>query len=115
MFRRTTIQSISAAGVQGVIVDGALVIDVRTPKEWQAGHLPFARHIPLEDLRTRIGELDSGRLTVFVCRSGARSESAAEALEPHGYAVANLTGGMTACRRAGLPVVREDGSPGVVI
>lgn len=115
LFRRSTIRSISAADVQGVLEEGALVVDVRTLQEWRAGHLPFAQHIPLDDLEPRIDAFDSEQLTVFVCRSGHRSESAAEALATHGYAVASLAGGMAACRRTGLPVVRADGSPGQVI
>jgi len=62
----------------------ALILDVRAPGEFEAGHLPGARNIPLADLPKRAGELrKSGRDQVF-----------------------NLDGGLNAWRQAGLPVVR---------
>jgi rhodanese-related sulfurtransferase len=49
-----------------------------------------------------------------VCRSGGRSAKAAEALAAEGVKVRNVAGGMTAWMSAGLPVVRDDGTPGTV-
>lgn len=115
LFRRSSVRAVGAAEIDRLVSAGALVVDVREPNEWDAGHLPFAVHIPMGEFGTRVGELDAARLTVFVCRSGNRSGTVAEALAPHGYEVANLTGGMGACARAELPVIRTDGRPGVVL
>jgi rhodanese-related sulfurtransferase len=78
---------------------GALLVDVREPHEWQAGHAPKARHIPLTQLEQRAKELPPSRPIVTVCRSGARSARAAALLAAHGREVSNLTGGMHAWAR----------------
>lgn len=113
--RSVPVRAVHATEVDGLRAAGARIVDVREADEWNAGHLPDAIHIPLGDLGARIGEIDAARLTVFVCRSGNRSGTAAAALAPRGYDVANLIGGMGACARAGLPVVRDDGRPGRVL
>jgi rhodanese-related sulfurtransferase len=91
---------------------GAVLLDVREPHEWQAGHAPKARHIPLGQLARRAGELPRGRAVVTVCRSGARSARAAALLARDGRQVSNLAGGMRAWARAGLPLVAKGGGPG---
>ena len=78
------------------------------------GHAPRARHVPLGQLDRRLGELPSGRPIVTVCRSGNRSARAAALLARDGREVSNLTGGMRAWARAGLPVVAAGGRPGRV-
>lgn len=85
----------------------AVIVDVREPNEWADGHIPGATHIPLGDLQARAGEIASAPEVIFVCWSGARSATAARALEQRGHAtVASLAGGMQAWQRAGLPVKR---------
>ena len=91
---------------------GAVLLDVREPHEWQAGHAPKARHIPLAQLERRATELPTGRQIVTVCRSGARSARAAALLAANGRQVSNLAGGMRAWARADLPVVAKGGRPG---
>jgi rhodanese-related sulfurtransferase len=94
--------------------DGAAVLlDVREPGEWAAGHAGAATHVPLGQLRA--DSVPSDTVIVAVCRSGARSEQAAQALRGAGFDARNMTGGMQAWARAGLPVVRDDGTPGAVI
>jgi len=92
---------------------GALLLDVREDDEWQAGHAPHAEHVPLATVESAAGRF-TGRKVLTVCRSGGRSAKAAEALAAAGVDVANVAGGMTAWAAAGLPVVRDDGSPGQV-
>lgn len=76
--------------------DGQL-IDVRQPEEVADGTLPGAVNIPLDDLPARVGELDSGRRVVLLCRSGGRSTQAAQFLTSSGFGdVVNLAGGMLA-------------------
>ncbi len=86
---------------------GALIVDVREPDEWNAGHIPGARLIPLGQLPQRLNELDPAREIVLVCRSGNRSAQATVLLQRAGFTrVANLAGGMIAWSRARLPVTR---------
>jgi len=106
--------TVSAGQAAAMADEGAVILDVREPHEWQAGHAPKARHIPLGQLARRAGELPRGRAVVTVCRSGARSGRAAALLAREGLEVSNLTGGMHAWARAGLPVVARGGAPGHV-
>jgi len=108
-------QSVSAAQAAALAADGAILLDVREPHEWQAGHAPRARHIPLSQVPRRAAELPQGRPVVTVCRSGARSARAAALLSGDGREVSNLSGGMHAWARAGLPVVARGGGPGRVV
>jgi rhodanese-related sulfurtransferase len=67
---------------------------VREQEEWESGHIPGARHIPLGTLNERHQELDTKQETIIVCRSGNRSGMACEFLESLGYNVVNMQGGM---------------------
>jgi NADPH-dependent 2,4-dienoyl-CoA reductase/sulfur reductase-like enzyme/rhodanese-related sulfurtransferase len=85
--------------------DGALVLDVRTPDEAQAGMLEGALHIPVDDLRQRWGELEAeltpGRKVVVYCATGLRSYIACRILKSHGYdETYNLSGGWRTYRTA---------------
>ncbi len=97
-----------------LVAGGALLLDVREPDEWQAGHAPGAVHIPLGELGARAGELPRDTRIVAVCRSGQRSNRAAAALRQSGLDAANLAGGMQAWAAAGLDVVTDDGGAGRV-
>lgn len=85
--------------------DGALVVDVREPDEYVAGHVPGARLIPLGVLPARTAELPRGERVYVICASGARSYQAAQYLANAGYDAASVAGGTTAWRSAGNPVV----------
>ena len=106
--------TVSAAQAATLADGGAILLDVREPREWEAGHAPKARHIPLSEIPRRARELPQGRAVVTVCRSGARSARAAAMLARDGREVSNLAGGMHAWARAGLPVVARGGGPGRV-
>lgn len=74
-----------------------LVVDVRTPQEVALGRLESCVHIPLQDLASRMDELDREKDIVVYCKSGGRSRRAIEMLQTHGYKnLRNLTGGITA-------------------
>ena len=88
---------------------GALLIDVRDPDEWRAGHAPGARHIPLGALLERQAEVPCDRDVLLICRSGNRSSVALQQLVRQGRTnVFNVSGGMLAWTRAGLPATRPD-------
>jgi rhodanese-related sulfurtransferase len=97
-FRR---RSVSAAdGVQRV-ADGAVLVDVRSAGEWRSGHAREAKHLPLDVLPGRMGELAKNRPVVAVCHSGIRSARAAKILTDAGYDAVSLRGGMGAWVGAG--------------
>lgn len=95
--------------------EGAVLLDVREPDEWHAGHAPNAVHVPLAALAASISQLDKEQPIVAVCRVGGRSERAAAVLLQRGYDAVNLAGGMQAWNAAGMPVVTELGDPGSII
>ena len=73
----------------------AVFIDVRTPEEYKAGHVPGAVLIPLAELEQRLAEIPREPLVLLICRSGNRSGQACMFLEQMGFTnVSNLTGGM---------------------
>ncbi|MDP2029249.1 MAG: rhodanese-like domain-containing protein [Thiobacillus sp.] len=89
--------------------DDALVLDVREDKEFAAGHIPKAKHIPLGQLANRIKELDKfkGKPVLVTCRSGQRSARACGMLKKAGFeTVYNQAGGIIAWERANLPVTK---------
>jgi len=71
------------------------ILDVRTPKEFEAGHIPQAVNIPLDDLRERLDEIPKDRPIVAYCKVGMRGYQATRILMQNGYQVANLSGGFT--------------------
>lgn len=71
----------------------AQIIDVRTEDEYAAGHLDKSRHIPIDELRERLHELDKGQEVYLVCQSGLRSYLAARMLTQHGFSATHLAGG----------------------
>jgi DMSO/TMAO reductase YedYZ molybdopterin-dependent catalytic subunit/rhodanese-related sulfurtransferase len=105
------------ARTAAALVDaGALLIDVREPGEWQAGHVAQAWLLPMGQVARHRGDLPHDRRIVVVCRSGGRSAAVAEALRVWGLDAVNLSGGMTAWGLAGLPVVTTGpGSAGLVV
>ena len=90
--------------------DDALVLDVREDKEYAAGHIPKAKHIPLGQLAGRINELDKfkNKPVLVTCRSGQRSARACGMLKKAGFeTVYNQAGGIIAWERANLPVTQK--------
>jgi len=105
--RRAGGPALDTLGATRLINDShAIVLDVREPAEFAAGHLPNARNIPLAELAARVGDLPQGKPVLVCCASGARSGRAAAVLKKGGREVFNLDGGVQAWRQAGLPVVK---------
>ena len=108
------IEEVDPSTGRAMVEGGATLLDVRHPEEWEAGHAPDAVLVPLDQLGDRYTELRTDRAIVVICRSGARSAKAAEALVGAGYEAVNLAGGMKAWVAEGLPCVTDAGEPGVV-
>jgi rhodanese-related sulfurtransferase len=75
-------------------VDHGLLLDVRNPPELAVESVPGALHIPLPQLRARLGELPRDREIQVFCRSGQRAYYATRILLQNGFKVRNVAGGM---------------------
>ncbi len=85
--------------------DAPLLVDVRSEKEWAAGHIPGSVNIPLNHLRERAKELPAGRRVVVYCEGGYRSAIAASLLANAGRPeTLDLVGGFKAWGASKLPV-----------
>lgn len=75
--------------------DEVVVIDVRTQKEYDEGHIPNAMLIPLDEVDNVMEEMDKDASYLMVCRSGNRSSTASELLAKNGFQhIKNMAGGM---------------------
>ena len=73
--------------------EGAFVLDVREPQEWDAGHIPGATLIPLGEIPDRLDEIPQDQTVVVVCRSGNRSGQATQFLRQNGFGLTTSMGG----------------------
>ncbi len=90
------------------LMGNPLLVDVREESEYNHGHIPYTRLIPLRKIRETGDELPKDRPVIFVCRSGRRSIRAASIMQDLGYTnVYNLKGGMLAWEAAGYPIAVE--------
>jgi len=104
MFGLRRIESIAPRRASDRFFTGEIVIvDVRTAGEYEQVRVPGAIHIPLPDVRSRLGEVRDDRPAAFLCRSGHRSAVAARRAAKERTGVLNVTGGMNAWLAAGLP------------
>src|SRR5262249_17763481 len=79
--------------------DKLVLLDVRTPQEWEICRLPGARLVPLNELPSRVGELRKDEEIVVYCKMGPRSDRAASFLRDAGYSATSLRGGILAWSR----------------
>ena len=78
----------------------AVLVDVREPHEWDAGHIDGARHLPLGDLPHRLNELPRDADVIFYCQTGGRSARALDLARESGLMRAkHLRGGYVAWQR----------------
>jgi sulfur-carrier protein adenylyltransferase/sulfurtransferase len=105
---KSRIDEIDPGDVRAQLNNGAVVVDVREPEEWGAGHIPGARHVPKSYLESRIeGAVpDRSQHVVLYCASGNRSAWAARTMiEDLGYErVESMTGGFTLWKDRGYEV-----------
>jgi phage shock protein E len=85
-FKRSSF--VAEGTAQRLLREGALIVDVRTPEEFGAGHLPGAVNIPLGELRSEVPRRvpDKDKVLLLHCRSGARSGIGKQQLQGMGYA-----------------------------
>lgn len=85
-----------------------VILDVREPYEYEAGHIPGVKLIPLGELPNRLAEVPKDRPVIVTCRTGNRSAQAVNFLRQQGYTnVHNMSGGFVAWERAGYPVEKQ--------
>ena len=104
----TNIRRVDAAAFAQCIADTAAVVrlDVRTPAEYDAGHIPGAINIDVQAAgfeQEALRRLPRRTIALY-CRSGRRSRTAAELLAGHGYNVVELQTGFLGWTAAGMPV-----------
>jgi molybdopterin/thiamine biosynthesis adenylyltransferase/rhodanese-related sulfurtransferase len=105
---KSRIDEVDPAAVREQVGNGAVIVDVREPEEWSAGHIPGAKHVPKSYLESRIEGAVPDRTdhVVLYCASGNRSAWAARTLiEDLGYEhVESMTGGFTLWKDRGYEV-----------
>ncbi|MBU7597879.1 rhodanese-like domain-containing protein [Streptomyces sp. P38-E01] len=109
-------QQVPAVTAGEVPADG-LLLDVREPDEWAAGHVEGAFHVPMGEFVARFGEVAerAGDERVFVmCRVGGRSARVTQYLVQQGFDAVNIDGGMLAWDAANRPMTSDSGDPFVL-
>ena len=109
MSQADAIEQVPAREAQAKLAayEGALLVDVREPWEYEEVRAPGATLIPLSEFTRRFAELPRERELLMICHSGYRSQQAAAFLLRQGYPrAANVVGGMEEWEAAGLPVER---------
>ena len=86
--------------------EGVPVIDVRQPEEYDAGHVPGARLIPLSEVAMRVGEVPADGPVYVICQSGQRSARATDFLRRQGFDAHSVAGGTKAWVESGRAVTR---------
>jgi rhodanese-related sulfurtransferase len=89
-------------------LDDAVVIDVRQPDEYVAGHVRSARLVPLHTLPDHVHDFPVDAEVLVICHTGSRSYFASEFLIENGVRAVNVAGGTSAWIESGRAVVAGD-------
>jgi rhodanese-related sulfurtransferase len=93
------------------VPDDGVVLDVREPDEWSQGHIPGARHVPMNSVPATAAyepqTVPADERIYVVCHVGGRSAQVTAWLRRQGYDAVNVAGGMDRWAQAGLPVVTD--------
>jgi rhodanese-related sulfurtransferase len=100
---------VSLAEWETVSSTEALLVDVRQPEEFAAGHIAGAINVPLPELRSRLEELPRDREIWLNCGVGQRAYYATRLLLQHGFTAKNLSGGFTTYKHFGARLVASVG------
>jgi rhodanese-related sulfurtransferase len=101
--------SIAPADAVRLVNSGALVVDLRDAKDFEAGHIIEARHVPAAEVATRADSLKKykDKPVLVYCDNGMASSAGTRALQAQGFAkVVALRGGLQAWRQDNLPLVK---------
>jgi rhodanese-related sulfurtransferase len=104
---RTELRTVDRRELAGLVETGAvIVLDVRPPAEYAAGHIPGARSVPPDEVQRHLGALPLDAEIVAYCRGPycVYADEAVRELSRHGFRARRLEDGFPEWRRAGLPV-----------
>jgi rhodanese-related sulfurtransferase len=108
----TALQTISPQKAAELLKQGAVLVDIREPDEHARERIPAAAHKPLSRLETEDFSDLKGKIAIFHCRSGARTQGNAQRLAQAAACDAYiLEGGIDAWKKAGLPVALDRRQP----
>ena len=101
----SAVRAVDAEQARELIEDGALIVDVRTPEEFSAGHLAGAANLDVQadDFHDRVRQLDPEQSYVVYCRTGTRAAAAAESMVEMGIDDVVNAGGFDDLAAAGIP------------
>lgn len=85
----------SSVNYAELVKQGAMIIDVRTPAEFNGGHIKGAVNMPLQSLQANMSKIPKNKTIITCCASGMRSGSAKSQLKAAGYTVHNGGGWMS--------------------
>lgn len=97
------VPEVDVTAAAAAVAAGSALVDVREPDEFAEVRAAAARLVPLGSIGERVEEFPRGGTVYLICRSGARSMRACEALRSVGIDAVNVAGGTLAWVEAGLP------------
>jgi rhodanese-related sulfurtransferase len=109
---RASLAAVDLTELERLVAEGCVtLLDVRPTLEYQQGHIPEARSIPIEELEHRLAELPRDREVVAYCRGPycVFSDEAAQLLQSRGFRVRRFEAGFPEWRAAGFPVTTTAG------
>lgn len=98
-------QSIAVSDLRNMLPLQMQLVDVRSPSEFAAGHIPGAVNIPMDQIESRIPDLCPDVPLVLICEAGKRARITADLLADRCREIAVLEGGTSAWIKTGLPLV----------
>jgi hypothetical protein len=78
---------------QQLVQEGAVIVDVRSPGEFQGGHIKGSINVPLQSIQSSLGKIPKNKTVITCCASGMRSASAKSMLKSAGYSDVHNGGG----------------------
>ena len=103
-----TYKTVSVKDLRAASEPNRIVLDVREPYEYAAGHIAGAKLLPLSQLQSRLDEVPADQPVYVYCHSGNRSKQASEILAKAGKKdIRDVRGGILAWEAAGYPITRE--------
>ncbi|HAM27191.1 MAG TPA: hypothetical protein DCP11_10995 [Microbacteriaceae bacterium] len=98
---------VSAEEAISLTQDGTWLLDVREQDEWDRGHAPLARLVPMSKLPEGLEDVPMDQRVLVVCHAGPRSLRVTNALLDAGFEAVNVSGGMLAWTNAGGEIVSD--------
>jgi rhodanese-related sulfurtransferase len=108
------VPTVTVPDVPAELPQSTVLLDVREQDEWEAGHAPQARHIPMSELAGRLEELPADQEVLVICRSGGRSARVTAYLNANGWDARNVDGGMQQWAATGRDLTCDQGEPQVI-